>query len=109
MSSRSSIIPGATTNLAQSSIRVQCESSNPSTLLGALLVQFTKPRVDVRLDYENLHISLRNLGWRPDAKALIVTVKKVAQHLGIVSRIVAYADWDLLSISDKKTAWFKLA
>jgi uncharacterized LabA/DUF88 family protein len=67
------------------------------------LHQDLKPRIDVRLDYENLHITLKkDLEWKPDAQALIKAVKEGVKHLGEIVRIVAYADWDKLSLADRK-------
>ncbi len=62
-----------------------------------------RPRIDIRLDYENLHITLKkDLEWKPDAQALIKAVKEGVKHLGVIVRIVAYADWDKLSLADRK-------
>jgi hypothetical protein len=71
-----------------------------------------KPRVDIRLDFENLHITLKkDLGWKPNAQALVKVVQRSVQHLGDIVRIVAYADWDALSLADKKIyqQWSKRA
>lgn len=56
-------------------------------------------RVDVRLDYENLHIGLEKRGVAIHPRELINTVKlQIANHGNIVS-LVAYADWSSLANS----------
>jgi uncharacterized LabA/DUF88 family protein len=56
--------------------------------------QILTPRIDIRLDYENLHFRLaKGLRWKPDAQALIEGIKTGLQHLGDIVRLVAYADW----------------
>lgn len=36
----------------------------------------------VLFDYENLHIGLKQRGWRPDAKALIEAARQAVGDLG---------------------------
>jgi len=61
------------------------------------------PRLDIRLDYENLHITLKKeLDWKPNAQALIRAISEGVKHLGAVVRIVDYADWDRLSQADSR-------
>ncbi len=67
--------------------------------LEEILPDIKVPRVDVRLDYENLQIGLEKRGWTSNPKALIDAVKAAIADLGEVVNIVAYADWDLLSKS----------
>jgi uncharacterized LabA/DUF88 family protein len=75
--------------------------------------QILTPRIDIRLDFENLHITLKkDLNWKPDAQALIKAIQAGVQHLGVIVRLVAYADWDKLSLADRdvyqrwnKRAW----
>lgn len=55
------------------------------------------PKLDVRLDYENLHIGLKQRGWQPNAMELIEAVRKAVADIGDVVKITAYADWGLLS------------
>lgn len=54
-------------------------------------------RVDIRLDYENLHIGLEKQGWQPNPKELIEAVKSATANMGKIVSITAYADWDELS------------
>lgn len=58
------------------------------------------PKVDIRLDYENLHIGLKRRGWKPNAKVLMEALKLATRDLGDILRTVAYADWGLLSRED---------
>jgi uncharacterized LabA/DUF88 family protein len=65
--------------------------------LEELLPEIKVAKIDVCLDYENLHIGLKQMGWTPDPKTLIDAAKRAVADLGEVVNIAAYADWDLLS------------
>jgi uncharacterized LabA/DUF88 family protein len=52
------------------------------------------PKVDIRLDYENLHITLnRHRGWRPHAPQFYEAIEKAIADLGPITDTTAYADW----------------
>jgi hypothetical protein len=53
--------------------------------------------VDVRLDFENLYVGLRKLGWSRDVKAMVQAIRDQAAEFGDVVTVVAYADWDWLA------------
>lgn len=58
---------------------------------------FRVAKVDVRLDYENLHIGLKRRGLKITPKALISAIRESVADLGNVVTLVAYADWGQLS------------
>ena len=60
------------------------------------------PKVTVLFDYENLHIGLKQRGWRPDAKALIEAARHAVSDLGDIVKMTAYADWKLLEQNDQR-------
>jgi hypothetical protein len=61
------------------------------------LLPFLKiPRVDVRLDLENIAIGLLQRGWAPNVPALISAIRQSLNDLGEIVRITAYADWSEL-------------
>jgi len=64
--------------------------------LEELLPDIKIPRIDIRLDYENLHIGLAKQGWSPDPRVLIEAIKTEVADLGEVVAIIAYADWSTL-------------
>src|ERR1041385_1772178 len=62
------------------------------------LLPFLKiPRVDVRLDLENIAIGLLQRGWAPNVPALISAIRQSLNDLGEIVRITAYADWTELT------------
>lgn len=73
------------------------------------LLPFLKiPRVDVRLDLENIVIGLLQRGWSPNVPALISAIRQSLNDLGEIVRITAYADWTELerhNASDRKVNW----
>lgn len=71
-------------------------------LYNEIITEPKAPKVTVLLDYENLHIGLKQRGWRPDAKALIEATRQAASDLGAIVRMTAYADWKLLEQNDKR-------
>jgi uncharacterized LabA/DUF88 family protein len=77
--------------------------------LEELLPDLKVPRIDIRLDYENLHFGLVERGWSPDTRALVAAIKAEAATLGEVVSIVAYADWTLLSKSANRDVQRELA
>jgi hypothetical protein len=58
---------------------------------------FRVAKVDVRLDYENLHIGLKRRGLKITPKALIGAIRAAVADLGSIVTLVAYADWGKLS------------
>lgn len=54
------------------------------------------PRLDVRLDFENLYIGLKRMGRPAEPEALINAVRRAVDDLGEITRITAYADWIIL-------------
>ena len=74
---------------------------NPQPL-EELLPEAKVPRIDVRLDYENLHLGLVARGWNGDVRAFVRAVRDAFETTGEVVRIVAYADYDLLRGSGKR-------
>jgi uncharacterized LabA/DUF88 family protein len=67
-------------------------------------------RLDVRLDYENLHIGVKQItGRSPDPKQVIRAVRDAIKDKGEVVRIVAYADWGTLSKGSDKDIQRELA
>lgn len=61
------------------------------------LLPFLKiPRVDVRLDLENIVIELLKRGWAANVPALISAIRQSLSDLGEIVRITAYADWSEL-------------
>lgn len=77
--------------------------------LEELLPDIKVKKLDIRLDYENLHFGLKERGWPLDPKALIEAVKAVVADLGEVVNTVAYADWDVLSKSANRNIQRELA
>jgi uncharacterized LabA/DUF88 family protein len=62
------------------------------------LLPFLKiPRVDVRLDLENILIGLIQRGWVANVPALISAIRQSLNDLGEIVRITAYADWSELA------------
>lgn len=78
-------------------------------LLEELLPELKIARIDVRLDYENLHVGLEQRGWPAEPRQLIEAVKAAAGDLGEIVSIVAYADWDLLAQRAKRNIQRELA
>jgi uncharacterized LabA/DUF88 family protein len=59
--------------------------------------QVLPPRVDVRLDYENLYRSLISTGRSVTPHTLVAAIRSALADLGNLTRITAYAPWDVLS------------
>lgn len=74
-----------------------------------LLRDIKVKRLDIRLDYENLHFGLEERGWSSEPKTLIEAAKAAVPNLGEVVNIVAYADWDVLSKSANRNIQRELA
>lgn len=55
------------------------------------------PKLDVRLDFENLYIGLKKLGWSPEPKTLLDIIRTSIEDLGEIMGITAYADWSILN------------
>lgn len=72
--------------------------------LDQLLPGVKVPRIDVRLDYENLHMGLLQRGWNGSVRAFVQAVRDAFEPIGDVVRIVAYADYGLLK-GDGKRDW----
>ncbi|MCB0192366.1 MAG: NYN domain-containing protein [Anaerolineae bacterium] len=73
------------------------------------LSAFFTPKIDVRLDFENLYIGLKRMGWTPDTKILSKSIKHALSDLGEISNITAYADWCLLDPKNGKDIQRELA
>jgi uncharacterized LabA/DUF88 family protein len=61
--------------------------------------ELIQARIEIYLDYENLHISLRRMGWTPEPEILVEAIRSAVRDLGIVTAIKAYADWAFLERS----------
>jgi hypothetical protein len=70
--------------------------------LDQLLPGVKVPRIDIRLDYENLHLGLLDRGWNGSVRAFVQAVRDAFEPIGDVVRIVAYADYGLLKGDDKR-------
>lgn len=63
-----------------------------------LLPNLKIPRIDVRLDLENIFIGLvQQCNWQPSMRALITAIRSALKDLGEIVRITGYADWDELA------------
>lgn len=65
--------------------------------LEELLPSIRVPRVDIRLDFENLYLGLVQRGWTAGPQALVEAVRAEAASLGQITNFLAYGDWGLLS------------
>ncbi len=65
--------------------------------LEELLPDLKVSRLDIRLDYENLHIGLQRRGSPPEPKHLVEAVKAAVSDLGEIITITAYGDWSALA------------
>lgn len=70
--------------------------------LEELLPETKVPRIDIRLDYENLHLGLRERGWNGSTRTFVQAVREAFEPIGEVVRIVAYADYGLLKGEGKR-------
>lgn len=64
-------------------------------LMPAIRIEIDK--IDVHIDYENIHISLLEKGWTPNPKELVDAIRKILEDKGRIINIIVYADWDKLS------------
>ena len=65
--------------------------------LEELLPNLKIPRIDVRLDLENIFIGLVQRGWRPNLREMIEAIRLVLEDLGEIITITGYADWGELN------------
>lgn len=70
--------------------------------LEELLPETKVPRIDVRLDYENLHLGLIERGWNGSIRSFVQAVRDAFEPVGEVVRVVAYADYGLLKGEGKR-------
>lgn len=61
--------------------------------LEELLPSLKIPRIDVRLDLENIFIGLVQRGWQPNLRELLDGVRCSMEDLGEIVTITGYADW----------------
>jgi uncharacterized LabA/DUF88 family protein len=73
-------------------------------LLDDLVDKPRRARVDVRIDYENLHGALAELGNTPRTEVIIEMIEAHLSDLGDIVNIVAYADWRALARQSGKDA-----
>ena len=75
--------------------------------LEELLPDLKIPRIDVRIDMENLLIGLVNLGWQPNMHKMIEAIRTAIEDLGEMVTLTAYADWSEINRlnADKKIDW----
>jgi uncharacterized LabA/DUF88 family protein len=65
--------------------------------LEELLPSLKIPRIDVRLDLENIFIGLVQRSWRPNLADLLDAVRHSMEDLGEIVSITGYADWSKLA------------
>ncbi|MCB9106797.1 MAG: NYN domain-containing protein [Anaerolineales bacterium] len=70
---------------------------------------FQIPKIDIRLDFENLYIGLKRMGWTPEPDILSKAIKQAVKNLGEISKITAYADWGMLDSKNCPDIQRKLA
>ena len=61
--------------------------------LEELLPNLKIPRIDVRIDLENIFIGLVKKGWKPNLHDLINAIREALKDLGEIVAITGYADW----------------
>ena len=62
-----------------------------------LLPNLKIPRIDARLDVENIVIGLVQRGWQPNLRELVDAVRRSTEDLGEIVTITGYADWTELA------------
>lgn len=65
--------------------------------LEELLPNLKIPRIDVRLDLENIFIGLVQRGWDPNLREMMDAIRQVLKDLGEIVTITGYADWGELN------------
>lgn len=65
--------------------------------LEELLPNLKIPRIDVRIDLENIFIGLVQRGWRPNLRELLDAIRQALEDLGEIVGITGYADWGELN------------
>jgi len=66
--------------------------------LEELLPDLKVPRIDVRVDFENIFIGLvKERNWRPNVRELVEGIRMSMQDLGEVVTVTAYGDFDELA------------
>jgi len=75
--------------------------------LEELLPNLKIPRIDVRIDLENIFIGLMKRGWQPNMRELIASIHKAMEDLGEIVAVTGYADFDELNRHHgaQKTNW----
>jgi uncharacterized protein (TIGR00288 family) len=57
------------------------------------------PKVEIMVDYENIHYGIQKQDGDPDPKMLIEAIRTLSADYGEIKNITAYADWELLGKS----------
>lgn len=65
--------------------------------LEELLPNLKVPRIDVRIDLENIFIGLVKRGWQPNLRKLVEATRLACEDLGEVTSLTGYADFDELN------------
>jgi uncharacterized LabA/DUF88 family protein len=65
--------------------------------LEELLPNLKIPRIDVRIDIENIFLGLASHGWEPNLRELIEAIHQAVDDLGEIVAVTGYADWDELN------------
>lgn len=73
--------------------------------LEELLPNLKIPRIDVRIDLENIFIGLVKRGWQPNLGVLVAAIRQAFEDLGEVTSVTGYADYDELSRNHSGANW----
>ncbi|SRR6266404_1637934 len=65
--------------------------------LEELLPDLKVPRIDVRIDLENIFIGLVQRGWRPNLVEMMEAIHQAMKDLGEITTVTGYADFDELN------------
>jgi uncharacterized LabA/DUF88 family protein len=65
--------------------------------LEELLPNLKIPRIDVRIDLENILIGLVQRGWRPNVGVMMEAIRQAVDDLGEIVTVTGYADWGELN------------
>ena len=60
--------------------------------LEELLPNLKIPRIDVRINLENIFIGLVKRGWQPNMRELIASIYKAMEDLGEIIAVTGYVD-----------------
>ena len=79
------------------------EQKYNARLLSEVLPELRVPRVDIRIDFENLYPGLKQRGLNLKAKGLVKAIEAAVADLGDITYKVAYADWEILLREDRRS------